>query len=71
MRPEKKQVELSESEKVIFDILKKNKEMPLEVLKQASELSNKAWDKSIKALGKMGITKVTKTETELLVSLQE
>jgi lysyl-tRNA synthetase class 2 len=71
MRPEKKQVELSESEKVIFDILKKNKEMPLEALKQASELSNKAWDKSIKALGKMGITKVTKTETELLVSLQE
>ncbi len=70
MRPEKKQVELSESEKMIFDILKKNQEMPLEALKQASELSNKAWDKSIKALGKMGITKVTKTETELLVSLQ-
>jgi lysyl-tRNA synthetase class 2 len=71
MRPEKKQIELSEGEKVIFDILKKNKEMSLEALKQASELSNKAWDKSIKALSKMGITKVTKTETELMVSLQE
>jgi len=71
MRPEKKQIELSEGEKVIFDILKKNKEMSLEALKLASELSNKAWDKSIKALSKMGITKVTKTETELMVSLQE
>lgn len=71
MRPEKKQIELSEGEKVIFDILKKNKEMSLEALKQASELSNKAWDKSIKALSKMGITRVTKTETELMVSLQE
>ena len=71
MRPEKKQVELSENEKVIFEILKKHKKMPLAELKDASGLSNKAWDKSIKAMGKIGITKVTKTESDLIIELQD
>lgn len=71
MRPEKKQVELSENEKVIFDILKKEKEMSLNALKEASGLSNKAWDKSLKAMNKTGVTKVTKTDNDLVVSLQE
>ncbi|WP_047416463.1 lysine--tRNA ligase [Cellulophaga sp. Hel_I_12] len=71
MRPEKKQVELSENEKVIFDILKKEKEMSLNALKEASGLSNKAWDKSLKAMNKTGVTKVTKTDNDLIVSLQE
>jgi len=71
MRPEKKQVELSENEKVIFDILKKEKEMSLNALKEASGLSNKAWDKSLKAMNKTGVTKVTKTENDLIVTLQE
>ncbi|MDP5229962.1 MAG: lysine--tRNA ligase [Cellulophaga sp.] len=71
MRPEKKPVELSENEKVIFDILKKEKEMSLNALKEASGLSNKAWDKSIKALNKIGVTKVAKTDEDLIVSLQE
>lgn len=71
MRPEKKPVELSENEKVIFDILKKEKEMSLNALKEASGLSNKAWDKSIKALNKIGVIKVAKTDEDLIVSLQE
>ena len=71
MRPEKKQVELSENKKVIFEILKKHKKMPLTELKDASGLSNKAWDKSIKAMGKIGITKVTKTESDLIIELQD
>ncbi len=71
MRPEKKHVELSENEKIIFEILKKNKQMPLAKLKEVSGLSNKAWDKSIKAMSKIGITKVLKTATDLLVQLED
>ncbi|MGY8915112.1 MAG: lysine--tRNA ligase, partial [Flavobacteriales bacterium] len=58
MRPEKKPIELSENEKIIFDVLKKEKNMSLETLKEASGLSNKAWDKGIKSLGKHGLAKV-------------
>ncbi|QXP57192.1 lysine--tRNA ligase [Cellulophaga sp. HaHa_2_95] len=71
MRPEKKALELSDNEKIIFEILKKKREMPLAVLKAEADLSNKAWDKSIKALGKMGVLKVTKTETDLIAALKE
>ena len=71
MRPEKKPLELSESEKIIFEILKEHTQMPLSDLKDASGLSNKAWDKSIKAMGKMGLTKVTKTGTDLIIELQD
>ncbi|MFW2377759.1 MAG: lysine--tRNA ligase, partial [Cellulophaga baltica] len=71
MRPEKKALELSDNEKIIFEILKKKQEMPLADLKTEADLSNKAWDKSIKALGKMGVLKVTKTETDLIAALKE
>ena len=60
MRPEKKPVQLSDNEKVIFELLKKNKKMELEALKQQSELSNKAWDKGIKGLTKQQLAKVYK-----------
>jgi lysyl-tRNA synthetase class 2 len=71
MRPEKKPLELSENEKLIFDILKKEGSMALESLKEASGLSNKAWDKGIKALGNHGLTKVVKVGGSLLCELQE
>ena len=71
MRPEKKAVELSENEKAIFDILKKEKRMSLETLKKTSGLSNKAWDKGIKALGKLGLAKVAKDGESLICELQE
>ncbi|MEB8345744.1 lysine--tRNA ligase [Flavobacteriaceae bacterium KMM 6898] len=71
MRPEKKPIELSENEKIIFDVLKKEKRMPLEALKDASGLSNKAWDKGIKSLGKQGLAKVSKVDDSLMVELQE
>ncbi len=69
MRPEKKPLELSENEKVIYDILIKEKQMPLTELKTSSRLSNKAWDKGIKGLAKLGLTKVSKTEDTLIVEL--
>ncbi|WP_439152197.1 lysine--tRNA ligase [Winogradskyella sp.] len=69
MRPEKKQVALSDNEKAIFEILKSEKRMELISLKSQSGLSNKGWDKGIKGLGKHGLTKVEKTEEGLFVEM--
>ena len=69
MRPEKKQVEMSDNEKAIFEILKSQKRMDLIALKSQSGLSNKGWDKGIKGLGKHGLTKVEKTDDGLFVEL--
>ena len=72
MKPEvfgKKGPELTDSEKVILDILSKEGTMELNVLKTEAGLSNKQWDKGIKGLGKHGLTKVTKTDDALTVEL--
>ncbi len=58
MRPEKKQVELSEEEKVIIDLLKPTGSLELNDLKSKSGLSGKKWDKSIKALSSHDLIKV-------------
>ncbi|MGV6832433.1 MAG: lysine--tRNA ligase [bacterium] len=69
MKPEQKQVDLNDNEKAIFEILKKEKSMSLPLLKEQVGLSNKAWDKGMKGLSKHGLTKVTKTEDDLIVEL--
>jgi lysyl-tRNA synthetase class 2 len=69
MRPEKKKVELSDNEKIIFEILKNQQRMDLNELKSQSGLSNKGWDKGIKGLGKHGLTKVEKTDEGLFVEM--
>lgn len=69
MRPEKKAVELSDSEKAILDILKPVKSIDLIVLKEKSGLSNKQWDKGMKGLAKHSLAKVNKTEDGLIVEL--
>ena len=69
MRPEKKQVALSDNEKAIFEILKTQKRMDLSELKSQSGLSNKGWDKGIKGLAKHGLTKVEKTDEGLFVEI--
>lgn len=71
MRPEKKVVEMSDNEKAIFAILKAQKSMNLDDLKNQSGLSNKAWDKGIKGLAKHGLSKVTKTDDALIVEVVE
>ena len=68
MRPEKKQVELTEEEKIIMDILKPVDEMSLEDLKQKAGLSGKKWDKSTKNLSKLGVFQVEKREDGLFAS---
>ena len=70
MRPEKVvQVQLNDNEKLIFDIMQREKSMELNSLKTAVNLSNKAWDTSIKGLTKNGLLKVTKIDDALTVDL--
>ena len=59
MKPEQKQVAMTEDEKVVFAILKSNSPMDMVGLKTQSGLSNKKWDKAIKGLTKHGVAKVT------------
>ncbi len=69
MRPEKKAVEMSEDEKVIFNILKANSPILLNDLKTQSGFSNKKWDKTIKDLTKKHLAKINNTEEGLFVAL--
>lgn len=69
MRPEKKPLQLSDNEKVIFEILKKDKKLELDELKTKSDLSNKAWDKGIKGITKQQLAKVFKEGDLLFVEI--
>ncbi len=69
MRPEKKAVEMTEDEKVIFDLLSKNHPASLPDLKAQSGLSGKKWDISMKGLSQKGVVKVTKEGETLTVDL--
>jgi lysyl-tRNA synthetase class 2 len=74
MKPEKfekKGPELNENEKLVFDILTKEKSMPLDALKNQSGLSNKQWDTTIKNLRAHGLVNVTKTDDSLFVEVVE
>ncbi len=75
MRPEKfdtkATLDLKEHEKVIFDILSERKSIDLNELKELAQLSNKKWDKGMKTLGKLGLTKATKTEEGITIDLLE
>jgi lysyl-tRNA synthetase class 2 len=59
MRPEKKQLELTEDEKLIISLLKADNNQPIAQLKDKSALSGKKWDAAMKGLAKHGLTKVT------------
>ena len=69
MRPEKKNVEMTEDEKTVFTLLKGNSPITLEDLKAQSGLSNKKWDKAIKGLTASKVAKVEKTNENLMVSV--
>ncbi|MBJ6368135.1 lysine--tRNA ligase [Snuella sedimenti] len=69
MRPEKKQVELSEDEKAVFNLLKANSPIELNTLKGQSGLSNKKWDKTIKGLTSKKVAQVLKNNEGLLVEV--
>ena len=64
--------ELNENERVIFKILEAaGGPMELAEVKAQAGLSNKPWDKGIKALTQAGIAQVTKTDDALTVALCE
>ncbi len=58
MRPEKKQVELTDDEKAIAEILKVSNQLALDALKSQAALSGKKWDAAMKGLTKHGLVKV-------------
>ena len=69
MRQEKKIVEMTEDEKLVFTLLKKEESIDLNELKKQAGLSNKKWDKAIKGLTNIGSAKVTKDEEGIRVNL--
>lgn len=69
MKPEVKQVAMTDDEKVVFNILKSNSPFLLSELKSQSGLSNKKWDKTIKGLTKNKLAKVDKTDDGLFVEI--
>jgi lysyl-tRNA synthetase, class II len=69
MKPEKKKAELTEEEKLVYEILKPHNEMILNQLKDLSGLSNKKWDNAIKGLTRHKLVKVENNEKGLFVEL--
>ena len=67
MKPEKKAVEMTDDEKLVFNLLKAKSPVDLVELKTATGLSNKKWDKAIKGLTKNKVAKVEKTDDGLFV----
>ena len=59
MRPEKKQLDLTDDEKILIELLKKENNQPLGQLKEKSALSGKKWDAAMKGLSKHSLIKVT------------
>ncbi|RAR69309.1 lysine--tRNA ligase [Flavobacterium aciduliphilum] len=69
MRPEKKQIELTEDEKIISNLLRIENHQPLVALKEKAALSGKKWDTAMKGLAKHGLTKVIVDGEQKTVSL--
>jgi lysyl-tRNA synthetase class 2 len=67
MKPERKQVAMSEEEKAVYTVLKASSPVDLNELKAQSGLSNKKWDKTIKFLTKNKLARVEKDDTGLKV----
>ncbi len=69
MKPEKKTVEMTDDEKVVFELLKEDSQIELSALKEKAGLSNKKWDKAIKGLSSKKVAKVDNSDAGLIVSL--
>lgn len=69
MRPEEKKIELTDSEKLILELVKKNSPKELKALKSETRLSNKKWDKGLKGLRKKELITVNKTDEGLFVEI--
>ena len=67
MRPEKKKISMNETEKLVYENISKENQLIGEV-KDKIEISNKAWDKTIKSLRKLELIKVEKIENDIYIS---
>lgn len=70
MKPEKKSPEMSEDEKVVYQIIEKEGIQALNSVKEQTGYSGKKWDATIKTLTSKGILKVTKTEEGLFIEMK-
>ena len=70
MKPEKKNIALSEEEKSVLKIIKNNSSSSKRIkIKTESGLSNKKWNKTIKSWTKNKLVIVNKVEDTLLIEL--
>ncbi|MCL6216880.1 lysine--tRNA ligase [Zunongwangia pacifica] len=69
MKPEKKQVELTEEEKAVYQLLKDDENHDMNLIKEKSGLSNKKWDKALKSLRKHKMIDVFKEGNEMKISV--
>jgi lysyl-tRNA synthetase class 2 len=69
MRPEKKAVEMTEDEKLVLELLKKEHPIELAKLKGQAGLSGKKWDVAMKGLSQKELAKVQKDGDLLSVHL--
>jgi lysyl-tRNA synthetase class 2 len=69
MKPEQKAVQLTDEEKMVLNLLKKQSPVDLNELKAQTGLSNKKWDKAIKGLTKNKLANVTNSNEGLTVEL--
>lgn len=70
MKPEKKAPEMSEDEKIVYDIIEKSGVQPLADVKEKTGFSGKKWDVTIKGLTAKGILKVNKTDEGLFIEMK-
>lgn len=69
MKPEKKQVELTEEEKAVYQLLKDDQNHDMNLIKEKSGLSNKKWDKALKSLRKHKMIEVFKEGDDMKISI--
>jgi len=69
MKPEKKAIQLTTEEKDVFQILKENNPIALNIIKEKSGLSGKKWDTAIKGLTSKKLAKVERVDEEMMVSI--
>ena len=67
--PKEGDVELTDDERTVFNLLTANSPIDLNALKEQAGLSNKKWDKAIKGLTKNKLARVEKTDAGLFLSL--
>src|SRR5690554_635360 len=70
MKPEKKAPEMTEEEKIVYQIIEKGGIQLLADVKTQTGFSGKKWDTTIKALTSKGILAVNKTEEGLFIEMK-